>query len=191
MVPPRLYFEAVPAKDHREMQLRAATALAPGRADPERAAALALAQQPVVGGEGSRTICDDLIVVEPDGKAYINHARAPKLRVSPGAATQLPLHASSASRVKLAIDRINRLALDDCNDPDIAVAWLLDSLELTDVGGRYSRIPFDGRIEQADLHSGDVEPLVACALAAVVHPDDMHKVRGTVIIFTRPEYEKA
>ena len=99
--------------------------------------------------------------------------------MSPGADRAFALHAYPET------------ALHDSNDLEVSIAWHVDRLELTNAGGRYDICKFDGVVEQADLLPADVPVLVACALAAVVHPDDAHKVRGTVIIFTRTEYEKA
>ena len=48
------------------------------------------------------------------------------------------------------------MAIGDCNDPNVTLAWLQDRLELTDADGRYSSIPWDGIIEQADLPERDI-----------------------------------
>ena len=212
-----LYFEEIPAAEHRTMQDLATRGALDGQRAPSRGdddadgAAPAQSMQDIatdaLAGAGDvdvsggnalgdeYTVCDGFIAVGADGRARITSGRAakPKVYYSPGAAqaAKLRLHASEASAVKLDLRKLTDMALYQCNDPEVRLAWLHDRLELTNDGGRYSIVPWDGEIQEANLEPGDVPVLVACALAAIVHPSEVHKVRGTVGIFTRPELEKA
>jgi integrase len=140
----------------------------------------------VGGGALPHVVTIDEILDVVDGVPVYSIARAPKAPPDPHVGDDWPLHVKPAAVNAISIPKVDGLTVK----PDVRAAWCEDRETLFNNDGRYDKVPYNGVLEEADLSDSDVAKLTAAGLIAHVGPEDMHRIRGTVIMFTRKEPAK-
>ena len=181
-----LFLEEVPHAEHQAMQDLAARALGP---DVD-----AVTGADSASGAGAAPF-DGLFTITAENGVIWNAGRAPSAhheRSSDGVVhPEWPIHLPDAVVKPYDLAKVDHMAAHDCNMPDdkhndVGRGWAHDRLELTDEGGRYSRVPHvetattrcvyhDGKpipLEVAQLTPADVARMTALDVAAIVHPHE-------------------
>jgi integrase len=131
---------------------------------------------------------NDWLAVTAEGDIIVSRERAPHLSSDGVDRSLYALLAKAQTTVPIDLAAVDALAA--AAPESVRLAWAEARRLLSDADNFHSRVPWSGEIRPAVLRPGDITKLLQINNVAVVSPDELHKVRGTIQVFLTPEDAK-
>jgi len=132
---------------------------------------------------------NDFLSLGADGEVHLSSEHAPPAINPPCDPDEMPIHAKAVTTEPMDLAVINEFA-KRC-PRHLQDRWAEQSQWLSDMTGLHSAVPFRGRrILRAKLRPGDIGRLLDIRNIAEVPAAELHRVKGTIRVFTVPEHAK-